>query len=357
MSTDRGRDAAHAATEANHTDGAAAGAGATSGTTRRKFITLGVGTFVVGSVATRGLGLFASKRRLVRRTVPVMGTIAEVGIVSEDTARAEAAIDAALEELYRVNRTMSRFTALSDIGRANLEAHRGPVAVSAATAQVVGEALRWSEGVAGRWDPAIGRVCALWDVKHRTTPPPAEQVAELAGRRFFQAVEVGRRAGTPVLYYHSADAGLDLGGIAKGWAVDRAIEAIRARGFRDAIVNAGGDLYAMGHSERGDAWEIGIQDPRSPGRIARTFPLSDGAVATSGDYVQYFEYQGRRYHHIMDPITAEPRRTPVHSVTIAASNCMTADVACGTIYGLGRDQAVPILARLAGDARLLDVET
>ncbi len=351
MSTERGRDAARAATQAN------GAAGETSGTTRRNFIALGVGTFVIGSVATRGLGLFGRKRRLVRRAVPVMGTIAEVAIVSDDTARAEAAIDAALEELYRVNRTMSRFTALSDIGRANADAHKGPVAVSAATARVVGEALRWSEGVAGRWDPGIGKVCALWDVKHRTVPPPADQVAELAGRKFYQAIEVERRAGTPVLYYHAPDVGVDLGGIAKGWAVDRAIEAIRAHGFQDAIVNAGGDLFAMGHSERGDAWEIGVQDPRRPGRIVRTFPLSDGAVATSGDYVQYFDYEGRRYHHIMDPITAAPRRTPVHSLTIAAASCMTADVACGTVYGLGREQAAPILARLAGDARLLDLET
>jgi len=327
-----------------------------SGTTRRKFIALGVGTFVVGSVVPRGL--FASKRRLVRRTIPIMGTIAEVAIVSADTARAEAAIDAALEELYRVNRTMTRFSPNSDIGRANLEAHKRPVVVADATAQVVGEALRWSEGLAGRWDPAIGKVCALWDVKHRTTPPPAERVAELAGRKFYQAVEVDRRAGKPILYYHSGDAGVDLGGIAKGYAVDRAIEAIRARGFRDAIVNAGGDLYALGHSERGDAWEIGIQDPRNPGRIIRTFPLSNRAVATSGDYIQYFEYEGRRYHHIMDPLTAAPRLTPVHSVSVTAPTCMTADVSCGTIYGLPRHEAVAVLARLAGGhTTLLDVET
>ncbi|HEX9106486.1 MAG TPA: FAD:protein FMN transferase, partial [Longimicrobiales bacterium] len=196
-----------------------------SGSTRRKFLALGVGTFVVGSVVPRGL--FGSKRQLVRRTVPIMGTIAEIGIVSADVARAQLAIDAALEELYRVNRTMTRFSPNSDIGRANLEAHRRPVEVSAATAQVVGEALRWSEGNAGRWDPAIGKVCALWDVKHRTTPPPADRVAQLAGRKLYQSVEVERRAGKPILYFRSADAGVDLGGIAKGWAVDRAIDAIR----------------------------------------------------------------------------------------------------------------------------------
>lgn len=322
--------------------------------TRRKFITLGVGTFVVGSVLPRGL--FA-KRRLIRRTVPVMGTIAEIGIVSSDEGKAQEAIDAALNELYFVNRTMSRFTTLSDIGRANAGAHARPVEIGAETALVVGEALRWSEATSGRWDPAIGRVCALWDVKHRTAPPPADQVAELAGRKFFRAVEVERRAGKPILYYHSNEVGLDLGGIAKGYAVDRAIEAIRARGFRDAIVNAGGDLYAMGNSERGDAWEIGIQDPRRPGSVLRTFPLSDGAVATSGDYVQYFEYHGRRYHHIMDPITASPRMTTVHSLTIAAPSCMHADVACGSVYGMGKTDAQHVLDRLSGGASILDVET
>src|SRR5512142_324542 len=110
-----------------------------SGSTRRKFIALGVGAFVVGSVVPRGL--FGARRRLIRRTVPVMGTIAEVGIVASDEGRAQQAIDAALDELYKVNRTMSRFTDLSDIGRANVAAHEGAVPVSLATAEVVGEAL------------------------------------------------------------------------------------------------------------------------------------------------------------------------------------------------------------------------
>ena len=324
-----------------------------SGSTRRKFIALGVGAFVVGSVAPRGL--FA-KRRLIRRTVPVMGTIAEVGIVASDEGRAQQAIDAALDELYKVNRTMSRFTDLSDIGRANATAHNGPVTVGPETALVVGEALRWSEGVAGRWDPGVGRICALWDVKHRTEPPAADRVAELAERKFYQQIEVGRRAGQPMLYFHSQDVRVDLGGIAKGYAVDRAIEAIRRFGFKDAIVNAGGDLFAMGKSERGDDWEVGIQDPNNPGRISRTFPLSDRAVATSGTYIQFFDFGGRRYHHIMDPITAAPRVTSIHSLSVTAPSCMAADVACGTVYGLPTTDANRILARLAADTRVIDTE-
>ncbi len=324
------------------------------GTTRRKFIALGVGAFVVGSVVPRGL--FGARRRLVRRTVPVMGTIAEIGIVSENEARAQAAIDAALDELYLVNRTMTRFSALSDIGRANLGAHQGPVVVGEPTARVVGEALRWSEAVAGRWDPGIGKVCQLWDVKHRTAPPPEEEVQALASRRFYRHIEVARRAGQPILYYHAGDVGVDLGGIAKGWAVDRAVDAIRARGFKNAIVNAGGDLYAMGVSERGDAWEVGIQDPRNPHGILKTFPLSDRAVATSGDYIQFFDYHGRRYHHIMDPATGAPRVTPVHSSTVAAATCLEADVGSGAVYGMARPDADAILGRLCHGAELIDRE-
>jgi thiamine biosynthesis lipoprotein len=102
--------------------------------------------------------------------------------------------------------------------------------------------------------------------------------------------------------------GLDLGGIAKGHAVDRAAAAIRALGVRDALVVAGGDLVALGRSEAHEAWRVGVRSPSDPAGIVDVLDVSDAAVATSGDYERFFEWGGRRYHHILDPRTGRPVR-------------------------------------------------
>ena len=156
-----------------------------------------------------------------------------------------------------------------------------------------------------------------------------------------------------MLYYHTSDIGLDLGGIAKGWSVDRAADALRARGIRDALVNVAGHLYAIGHSERGDAWEIGVQSPTDPNGIVARFPLTDAAVATSGDYRQFFDYKGRRFHHILDPRTGEPRLTGEHSVTVRAPSCIDADAGATAVFGTSPERARAMLAAAAPGSILL----
>ncbi|HET9984874.1 MAG TPA: FAD:protein FMN transferase [Longimicrobiales bacterium] len=316
---------------------------------RRRFLALGLGAFVVGTLP-RAL---SPHRRLVRRTVPVMGTLAEIAVVGDDVNAAETAIDAALEELYRVERTMTRFSRNSEIGQANLLAARHAVPLGAETALVVAEAVRWSEGSGGAFDPCLGEASELWDVSHRREPPAPGDVRRFAGRSLYRHLELDRAGGACRVHFSSAAIALDLGGIAKGYAVDRAVDALRARGVRDGIVNVGGDLYALGKSERGDDWEVGIQSPKSPRELIGTLAVSDGAVATSGDYIRYFDYHGRRYHHLLDPATGEPRLTPVHSVTVAAPTCMTADVAATAVYGQSEADAGRVLGRVAPGARLV----
>ena len=120
---------------------------------------------------------------------------------------------------------------------------------------------------------------------------------------------------------------MDLGGIAKGYGVDRAVAALRAHGIEHGLVNVGGDLYALGERPDGSAWRVGVRDARDPTRIERTLELSNAAVATSGDYEQFFDHAGRRYHHLLDPRTGEPIQTRTHSVTIVQPTCMQADAA------------------------------
>jgi thiamine biosynthesis lipoprotein len=281
-----------------------------------------------------------------------MGTIAQFAVVHRDPRQAHAAIDAAMAELQWVERTMTRFTDSSDIGRANILAARDAVCVTAEAAFVTSEALRWANAVDGRYDPAIGAVCQLWNVKHRHEPPPASQVAELAGRRFYQSVEVDTFAGRPALRYHGNGARLDLGSIAKGFGVDRAIAALRRSGIEHAIVVAGGDLYALGTAPDGEPWSIGIQSPTDERALAGTLVLSDRAVATSGTYRQFFRYRGHKYHHIMDPFTAEPRATEMQSLTIIADSVMHADAATTALFGLSEREIRSGLATTLPGAEL-----
>lgn len=325
---------------------------------RREFVALGIGAFVVATAP----GLIRPKRRLIRRQVPVMGTVAEIGVVHRDERLAQRAIRAAIAELRAVHRVMTRFDHASEVGRANLHAAARAVPVSGATAEVVTSALTWADASDGRFDPTLGGAAELWDVGHRTAPPSANEIDALRVERgraglagLYRSLEVGRSGGEPVVVYHDPAVQLDLGGIAKGYGVDRAVDALREWGITDALVNVGGDLYALGVSADDDPWEVGVRHPDDASRLAATFRISDRAVATSGDYEQYFEHAGRRYHHLLDPRTGAPRRTTVRSVTVAADRCMTADAAGTAVFGETESAARRTIAAVDRDARILHI--
>jgi thiamine biosynthesis lipoprotein len=317
--------------------------------TRRQLLTLGVGIFVTFSLP---LGL---RRRtlLTRRTFPVMGTLAELQVAHPDQRLAEDAIDAALAELLWVERTMTRFRPDSDIGRANLGAWREAVTVTPATAAVLAAALRWAEASEGRFDPALGAASELWDVLNRRTPPSAEPVGHLAGRAFWRRVDLDRSRGIPAVRFSDPEVRLDLGGIAKGYAVDRAAAALRARGIDHAIVTVGGDLYALGTAPGGHPWQVGIRSPHDRSALAATLELSERAVATSGDYERYFQWRGVRYHHLIDPDTAAPRRTLIHSTTVLADRCIDADAAATAVFGMAREDATRTVRRSVAGAEVI----
>lgn len=320
------------------------------GPSRRTFVSIGVGAFAI-AMAPRFL---RQGPRLVRRTVPVMGTIADIGVVHRDERTAEAAIDAAISALRRTESTLTWFQDDSEIGRANALAARDGVPVGRHTAEIVGESLRWAHATRGAFDPAIGRLIRAWDFTHRKEPPAEEVIHRFAGRALYRQVEVGESAGTSIIRYRDPDAALDLGGIAKGWGVDQAVRALRDWGVADALVNVGGDLYALGVSPEGDPWRVGIRSPADPDRISATFEVRDRAVATSGDYEQGFVHDGRRFHHLLDPRTAEPRLVEAHSITIAADLCVTADAAATALFGATDTHAIAAVNRIAPDAVIVD---
>ena len=316
---------------------------------RRDFISLGIGAFVVGTIpfAMRG------KSRLIRRTLPVMGTFGEVAVVHKDEKYAQGAIDAAFQELGRVESALTRFRSDSEVGRANLSAFSAPQSVSAETSSVLQSALRWADVTDGSFDPCLGRAVVLWDVGNRTQPPKTEDVRRFARRGLFQALELGKSGGEDVVLFHQEDMGIDLGGIGKGYGVDRAVEILRSWGIQNGLVNVGGDLYALGVSEDGDPWSVGVRSPDDPSGLVTTLKMTDRAVATSGDYHQFFEHEGRRYHHLLDPTTGAPSQARARSVTVAADACMDADAGATTAFVASVETARDFLSTVAPGSEVI----
>lgn len=307
---------------------------------RRDLLYLGIGGLVAAVPFARRAPL-----ALVRRHAVTMGTIAEFAVAHRDPAAARAAIDEAIAALRAVDATMSRFNPASDIGRANAGAARGAVTVCDATREVVAEAVSWAEASGGRFDPCLGRVSALWDIPNRHEPPASREIAPLAGRRLFRGIDIGARAGSAALRFTDADVQIDLGGIAKGYGVDRAARVLRERGIEHALIGAGGDLYALGRSPSGEPWQVGIQSPDHPRALAGSIALENAAIATSGDYQQYFVYRARRYHHLMDPSTAAPWQAPRRSISVIADSCMAADAGATCAFGMAPAEAARVLGR------------
>lgn len=307
---------------------------------RRDVLFLGIGGMLAAVPMAR-----RRPTALIRRTVPVMGTIAEFAVVHSDGAKAHAAIDAGIRALQQVDESMSRFRPVSDIGRANLQAARVPTTIAPSTADVLDASLRWAAESDGVFDPCLGRTITLWDVGHRHEPPPRREVVRVANRHLYRALEVGSSAGRPAAIFHEEDVKIDLGGIAKGYGVDRAVAALREHGIEHALVGAGGDLYALGQSPSGEPWHVGIQSPDRTDALAGSLYLENQAVATSGDYQQFFQYHSRRYHHLLDPQTGEPRITRRRSVSVLAGTCMDADAGATLAFVGEASLAVRVLAR------------
>lgn len=316
---------------------------------RRELLTLGMGVFVTLSFP-RALRRHTT---LVKRSIPLMGTIAEIQVAHPNERFAEDAIDAAIAELQWVERKMTRFRADSDIGRANLGAGREGVRVAHETAFVIAAALRASSASNGRFDPAVGKASELWDVLNRHDPPPADRVTRLAARGFWRKIDVVEGPGSPRVRFDDPDLHLDLGAIAKGYGIDRATSALRKRGIRHAIVTVGGDLFALGDSPEGEPWTVGIRSPHDENALAATLRVSNRAVATSGDYERFFMWHGMRYHHLIDPATAAPRLTKFHSATVLCRRCIDADAASTSVFGLPKDAALAIAQRIDASAEVI----
>jgi thiamine biosynthesis lipoprotein len=320
--------------------------GSRRGLDRRAFLALGSGVIGV-AVAPAWL---RPRERLVHRSVPVMGTLAELAVPARSEAAARQALNAAAAELHRIEALMTRYRSDSDVGRFNAAVPGTRVPVAPETGEVVRAALEWAERSEGVFDPTLARLTTLWDPGAVSAPPDAEALrrARIGGWRSLAAE--GSSGGDQLVRVPGS--ALDLGGIAKGYGVDRAAAVLREHGVFRGLVNVGGDLMAMGDGPGGRAWRIGVRDPGRPEGVVTTLEVVDRAVATSGDYLRYFEHQGRRYHHVLDGRTRAPTRAGPRSVTVTARSVMAADAAATWAFAQGPEGLAERLRTTPGDLRI-----
>lgn len=283
----------------------------------------------------------------VRRAWPVMGTLLEVTVWEGDTARAHAALTAARAAVFRVDTLMSVYKPQSDLSVVNRRAGTDTATVvDPETAGVLAEALRVAELSGGALDVTVGPLVEAWGFyRHRgEVPPPAvrDSIAPLVGWRRVHFDPARRTVRLPLRGMR-----LDFGGIAKGYAVDRGVEALRARGIRSGMVDLGGNFRVFGRPPAGDRWVVGVRDPRDPEEVLATVSIDSGAIATSGDYEQFFVHEGVRYSHIFDPRTRWPSRG-IAAVSVIAPTALSTDALSKPFFVLGVERGCALAATLPG---------
>lgn len=286
----------------------------------------------------------------MRRTQFIMGTLVEITVVNADANVVQTAANQAFDEMSRIEKLMSTYIADSEISRINEAAGKEAIPVSAEVLEIIQAGIQWGEKTKGIFDITIHPLVEAWDFDNggETVPSP-EQLKTATHLVNFRDIRI---QGNTVRLAREGMA-INLGGIAKGYAVDRAITILKGL-VPNGIVNAGGDLYAFGQRGPNQPWVIGLQHPRKPQGVLASFALSNQAVATSGDYQRYFMKGEKRYHHILDPATGLPAEGPI-SVTVMAPTVMDADALSTAVFIMGKDKGIEWIESMDGvEAMVID---
>jgi thiamine biosynthesis lipoprotein len=272
------------------------------------------------------------------REEAIMGTRCAVELWATDRAQGEAGIDAVFADMRRIDALMSTYKPDSEISRVNAEAGNGPVAISTELYSLLETAQYYSQLSKGVFDITYASVGYLYDYRAHQHPDAA------AIDKALPSVDYRQLQLDPVKHtiaFGKPGMRIDLGGIAKGYSVDRGIQILKEQGFGHAMVNAGGDTRVAG-DRFGKPWVIGIRHPDRKDEVVLRIPLVDAAFSTSGDYERYFDEGGVRYHHILDPKTG---RSPhaVRSVTVIASTATRTDGLTKTVFILGPQQGLEFI--------------
>jgi thiamine biosynthesis lipoprotein len=275
------------------------------------------------------------------RNDAIMGTRITVELRADDPIKGSAAIDAVLAEMHRIDDLMSHYKPESELSQINAHAAEAPVKVDRELFDLLKLSLHFSELTNGAFDITYAGVGHLYDYRKHIRPTEEEIRAALPTVNWRNLI---LDPDNLTVKFAMPGMRIDVGGIGKGYAVDRCIAILQSRGFTHAFVQAGGDSRIIGDHD-GRPWVVGIRHPDDPNKIVTKLPLVDTAMSTSGDYYRFFDDNGVRYHHIIDPHTGHPA-SKVRSATILGPTATETDGLSKTAFVIGAEKTLELINRM-----------
>jgi len=282
---------------------------------------------------------------VLKRAQVLMGTIVQVTVVAPTEARAQAAASAAFREIRRLEQLLSTWISTSELSRVNAAAGREAVKVSPDTLAVLAKSLEVGRLTQGGFNIAVGPAVEAWSVTERQHIPSEEELDRLKPLVNLEEIRLDSAASSAFLARQGMR--VDVGGIGKGFAADLAAAVMQREGATGGVVALAGDIKTFGRLPEGEAFTFGIRHPRKEGAVLARLVLQDEAISTAGDYERFFERDGVRYHHILDPATLKPAGG-CQSVTVVAAEGVMADGLDTGIFVMGPDKGMALIERLPG---------
>jgi thiamine biosynthesis lipoprotein len=275
-------------------------------------------------------------------TDKAMGTFVTVWFWTDKEADAAKAAESLFKEMKRIDTVMTTWTETSEVSKVNAAAGKKPVAVSAETFEVIERAQDIAKKSGGVFDISVGAFKGMWkfDEDMDGTLPDPKDVKQRLALIGYKHIVLDKKKRT--VFLKKKGMSITLGGIAKGYAVDKGAQLLRKAGFNDFMLQAGGDMYVAG-KKGAEPWVVGIRDPRGTELFAG-MPIENHSFSTSGDYERGFVKEGVRYHHILDPRDGQPARTS-RSVTIRAKDAFTADAWSKVMFIVGWKAGMDIIKK------------
>jgi thiamine biosynthesis lipoprotein len=282
-----------------------------------------------------------------------MDTVVSVSVVSRSAKDASWAINQVFGEIEKLGGLLNFYSDKSELSMINKGSGKKAVKVSPETLAIIKEALSIAKMTGGAFDPTVGAITSLWDFNNRIKPEN-DDIKDRLKLVSYKNVVINESKGT--VYLKKKGMKLDLGGIAKGYAADMAVDILRSSGIESALVSVAGDIRAYGLKPDGMPWMIGIRDPRprsATDNILAALPIKDMAISTSGDYQRFFEMEGTRYHHILQPWNGMPARG-CQSVSVISDRSLVSDSLSTAVFILGVDKGMKLLDQLGYNGVIVD---